>query len=84
MGFLVKKSRKVTSTNLVNQKIATMTLTKKDKFNPESTTTHGIYFCDGYMYSKVVSDSDVFLKFRLLSILDNFPVLETLKLILLI
>ena len=39
IGFLVNKSLKVTSTNLVKETIATMTLTKKDKFKSKSTPT---------------------------------------------
>ena len=39
MGLLVNKSLKVTSTNLVNKRIATLTVTKKDNFNFESTPT---------------------------------------------
>ena len=44
MGFLVNKSLKVTSTNLVNKRITTLTLTKKDKFEFKSTPTVVKYF----------------------------------------
>ena len=33
MGFMVKKSLKATSTNLVNERIATLTVTKKTNSN---------------------------------------------------
>ena len=39
MGFLMNKSLKVTSTNLVNERTATLTVTKKDKFKPKSIPT---------------------------------------------
>ena len=38
-GFLVNKSLKVTSTNLVKEKIGTLIVTKKDKFKFKSTPT---------------------------------------------
>ena len=37
MGFLVNKSLKVTSTNMVKKRIFTLTVTKKDKFKSKST-----------------------------------------------
>ena len=42
MGFLVNKLLKVTSTNLVNERIAKLTVTKKDEF--KSTPT-GVKIC---------------------------------------
>ena len=39
IGLLVTKSLKVTSTNLVNERIATLKITKKDKFKSKSTPT---------------------------------------------
>ena len=39
MGFLVKKSLTVTSTNLVNDRLSTLTVTKKDKFKSKSEPT---------------------------------------------
>ena len=36
LGFLVKKSLTVTSTNLVNDRLSTLTVTKKDKFKSKS------------------------------------------------
>ena len=39
MGLLVNKSLKVASTNLVNERISTLTVTKKDKIKSKSTPT---------------------------------------------